>query len=41
MDDGATEGFFKSFKEHLKELLRQVDILITMQDIQTIRVAES
>lgn len=36
MDDGATEGFFKSFKEHLKELLRQVDILITMQDIQTI-----
>ena len=36
MDDGASEGFFKSFKDHLKELLRQVDILITMQEIQTI-----
>lgn len=36
MDDGATGGFFKGFKEHLKELLRQVDILITIQDIQTI-----
>lgn len=36
IDDGAPEEFFKSFKEDLKELLRQADILITMQDIQTI-----
>ena len=35
-DDRRAERFFKSFKEHLKRLLNQVDILITVQDIRTI-----
>ena len=35
-DDRKTEKFIKEFKEHLKELLRQIDILITTQDIRTI-----
>ena len=34
--NGKTEKFFKGFKEHLKALLQQIDILITMQDIRTI-----
>ena len=28
--------FFKNFKRHLKRTLRQLDILITVQDIKTI-----
>jgi hypothetical protein len=31
-----TERFFKEFKERLKRLLKQVDILITAQNIRTI-----
>jgi hypothetical protein len=34
--DNDTELFFKNLKEQLKESLRQVDILITAQDIRTI-----
>jgi len=34
--DREAEKFFKEFKEHLKQLLKQVDILITVQDIRTI-----
>ena len=34
--DRKAERFFKEFKEHLKQLLKQVDILITAQDIRTI-----
>ena len=35
-DDRKAEAFLKQFKEHLKELLQQIDILITSQDIRTI-----
>jgi hypothetical protein len=31
-----TERFFKEFKERLKRLVKQVDILITAQNIRTI-----
>ena len=31
-------SFFKNFKRQLKRMLRQLDILITVQDIHTIRV---
>lgn len=34
--DLKTDRFFKRFKRHLKQLLDQVDILITAQDIRTI-----
>ena len=35
--EGAkTDRFFRQFKQRLKELLQQVDILITTQDIRTI-----
>jgi hypothetical protein len=34
--DTRTENFFKDFKEQLKELLQQLDILITAHDIRTI-----
>ncbi|HEU4344228.1 MAG TPA: hypothetical protein VFU31_21940 [Candidatus Binatia bacterium] len=34
--DRKTEKFFKEFKERLKRLLKQVDILITAQTIRTI-----
>jgi hypothetical protein len=34
--DRKTERFFKEFKERLKRLLRQIDILITAQTIRTI-----
>jgi len=34
--DKKTERFFKRFKEHLKQLLNQIDILITVQDIRTL-----
>ena len=36
LDDPNADGFFRKFKEHLRELLRQIDILITVQDIYTI-----
>lgn len=35
-DDRATKKFFKGFKEHLKQELRQIDILITTHGIQVI-----
>ena len=35
-DDRKTARFFKRFKERLKRLLEQVDILITVQDIRMI-----
>lgn len=35
-DDRKTEKFFRKFKERLKQLLKQIDILITIQDIHTI-----
>ena len=35
-DDRKTERFFKQFKQRLKRLLKQIDILITAQDIHTI-----
>ena len=35
-DDRKNERFFKGFKGHLKQLLKQIDILITAQDIRTI-----
>ncbi len=35
-DDRKTARFFRGFKEHLKQLLRQIDILITEQHIRTI-----
>jgi len=35
-NDRATKKFFKEFKEHLKESLRQIDILITTHGIQVI-----
>ena len=34
--DRKTERFFRQFKERLKRLLKQIDILITAQDIHTI-----
>jgi len=34
--DRKTERFFKEFKERLKRLLKQIDILITAQTIRTI-----
>lgn len=34
--DRSTKAFLKSFKEHLKELLQQIDILITTHGIQVI-----
>ena len=34
--DRKAEKFLKGFKERLKRLLRQIDILITVQDIRTI-----
>lgn len=36
VSDKKTERFFKRFKEHLKQLLKQIDILITVQDIRTL-----
>ncbi len=35
-EDRKPEKFLKGFKERLKRLLRQIDILITVQDIRTI-----
>jgi hypothetical protein len=35
-NDRAARRFFKAFKEHLKESLQQVDILITTHGIQVI-----
>lgn len=35
-DDGKTARFMRRFKEHLKRVLQQIDILITEQDIRTI-----
>ena len=35
-NDRKTQRFFKPFKERLKRLLQQIDILITVQDIHTI-----
>ncbi len=34
--DRKTEKFFRQFKERLKRLLDQIDILITTQNIRTI-----
>ncbi|MBI3193400.1 MAG: hypothetical protein HYZ34_02910 [Ignavibacteriae bacterium] len=34
--DEKTEKFYKDYKEHLKEFLEQIDILITAQEIRTI-----
>ncbi len=34
--DRKTERFFKRFKQRLKRLLKQIDILITAQEIRTI-----
>jgi len=34
--DRKTERFFKEFKERLKRLLKQIDILITAQTIRTL-----
>ena len=34
--DRKTDKFFKEFKEQLKRLLKQIDILITAQNIRTI-----
>jgi hypothetical protein len=36
IDDPTADGFFREFKERLKTLLRQIDILITVQIIHTI-----
>ncbi|HLA10596.1 MAG TPA: hypothetical protein VJ023_08365 [Pyrinomonadaceae bacterium] len=36
MGDRKTEEFFKRFKQRLKRLLSQIDILITVQEIRTI-----
>jgi len=35
-DDGKAQRFFIRFKERLKRLLKQIDILITVQGIRTI-----
>jgi hypothetical protein len=34
--DRKTQKFFKQFKQRLKRLLRQIDVLIVAQDIRTI-----
>ena len=34
--DKKNERFFRQFKQHLKKLLKQIDILITAQDIRTL-----
>jgi hypothetical protein len=34
--DRRTEKFFRQFKDRLKRLLKQIDILITTQNIRTI-----
>ena len=34
--DRKTDKFFKEFKEQLKRLLKQIDSLITAQNIRTI-----
>ena len=34
--DRKTEAYFKRYKPRLKRLLKQIDILITVQDIHTI-----
>jgi len=34
--DRKTERFFRDFKERLKRILKQIDILITTQNIRTI-----
>jgi hypothetical protein len=34
--DRKTERFFRQFKERLKRILKQIDILITAQNIRTI-----
>jgi hypothetical protein len=39
--DRKTERFFKRFKEHLKQLLNQLDILITVQNIRTLWLRNS
>ena len=36
IDDENADDFFKNYKEHLRTLLVQIDILITVQDIHTI-----
>ena len=36
VDDRKSERFFKRFKQRLKRLLKQIDILITARDIRTI-----
>ena len=35
-DDRKARTFLRNFKERLKRLLKQIDILITVQDIRTI-----
>ena len=35
-EDKKAERFFKDFKEQLKRFLKQIDILITAQDIRVI-----
>ncbi len=35
-EDKKAERFFKDFKEQLKRFLKQIDILITVQDIRII-----
>ena len=35
-DDRKTESFLRRYKEHLKRILQQIDILITAQIIRTI-----
>jgi hypothetical protein len=35
-NDRKAARFFRRFKKHLKQLLQQIDILITEQDIRTI-----
>jgi uncharacterized protein YnzC (UPF0291/DUF896 family) len=36
IDDKKSQALFRSFKERLKRQLKQIDILITVQDIRTI-----
>src|SRR6266705_960650 len=36
LDDPNADNFFQEFKKRLREFLRQIDILITVQDIRTI-----
>ena len=35
-DDESIEVYFKNYKETLKEMFQQIDILITVQDLKTI-----